>query len=68
MPLFEFDCAGCGARFEVLERRAGEQHRCPQCGGARIKKALSVFARAPAGRDATPPECGRGACPSCAVD
>ncbi|MGQ0614040.1 MAG: FmdB family zinc ribbon protein [Planctomycetaceae bacterium] len=68
MPLFEYDCQECAKRFEVLERRAGERHRCPHCGGARLKKALSVFASATAGRDAPPPECGKGACPSCAVD
>jgi len=68
MPLFEFECRGCGKRFEVLERRPGEKHTCPACGGARLTKAFSVFAPATGGREAPPPECGRGACPSCAVD
>ena len=30
MPIYEFECAMCGARFEELVR-AGERAPCPQC-------------------------------------
>ena len=31
MPLFDFKCAVCGQRFEVLVD-ADERARCPRCG------------------------------------
>jgi len=43
MPLFEYECTGCGNKFELLVR-GSEQPRCPACGGERVEKCLSVFA------------------------
>jgi putative FmdB family regulatory protein len=43
MPLFEYECRGCGRRFEHLTR-AGETPSCPSCEGADLQKLLSVFA------------------------
>jgi putative FmdB family regulatory protein len=43
MPLFEYECRGCGRRFEHLTR-AGDTPACPACHGADLQKLLSVFA------------------------
>lgn len=36
MPIYEFQCADCGARFEVRasfsEKDKGLKPKCPQCG------------------------------------
>jgi putative FmdB family regulatory protein len=61
MPIFEYACRGCGARFELLVR-GQEQPHCPTCESAALDKALSTFAvGATGGRDATsaPSACGR---------
>ena len=46
MPIFEYSCQDCGARFEKLVRRAGETAgiACPSCGESRLRQELSVFA------------------------
>jgi putative FmdB family regulatory protein len=43
MPLFEFECRGCGRRFEYLTRD-GQSPSCPACHGSDLQKQLSVFA------------------------
>jgi len=47
MPLYEFYCADCRAKFEVLSpyarAKAGEIV-CQKCHGTRVRKLLSVFA------------------------
>ncbi len=44
MPIFEYVCQVCGARFEklVLGSRS-VQIRCPQCGAEKAEKAISRF-------------------------
>jgi putative FmdB family regulatory protein len=43
MPLYEFDCRDCGARFE--ERTpAGGSAPCPACGGERTARTFSPIA------------------------
>ncbi len=59
MPLFEYVCAQCGWRFEVLVRGA-EKPACPACRSDRLEKQLSVFAVNTRGREA-----GRAARPAC---
>jgi putative FmdB family regulatory protein len=46
MPLYEFDCRECGARFEKLVPKAGETRglKCPACGGRRLEERISAFA------------------------
>jgi len=43
MPLFEFECRGCGTRFELLVR-TGDSPACPSCRSADIERLLSMFA------------------------
>jgi putative FmdB family regulatory protein len=46
MPLYEYECAGCGRRFSILVRGAsgGAPRTCPECGGADLRRAVSSFA------------------------
>jgi len=43
MPLFEFECRGCGQHFEYLTRD-GQSPACPACKGEDLQKLLSAFA------------------------
>jgi putative FmdB family regulatory protein len=40
VPLYEFDCCACGARFEEVVP-AGWAAPCPACGGERVNRAFS---------------------------
>jgi putative FmdB family regulatory protein len=40
MPLFEFECRGCGERFEAFVT-ADRKPACPACRGAELRKLLS---------------------------
>ena len=34
MPLYEYECAKCGHRFEKIEKHtAPHRQKCPKCGG-----------------------------------
>jgi putative FmdB family regulatory protein len=69
MPLFEYDCKGCGARFEALVRSAEDRPRCPKCNGKRLEKRFSTFAAATKGSaPEAPPACGQGACSACTLE
>ncbi len=74
MPLFEYTCKRCDSDFELLVR-GDEQPQCPQCGGHRLEKHLSVPAAHSAGAKSLPvcggmpgpggcgyPQCGMGGC------
>ena len=46
MPLYEYACANCGHRFEILQR-IGEGHEgltCPNCDAPEVEKQYSTFA------------------------
>lgn len=47
MPIYEFFCADCQAKFEILSPyarvKAGEIV-CQKCHGAQVRRLLSVFA------------------------
>ena len=69
MPLYEFQCKGCGHEFEDLVL-GSSCPVCPSCNGQRLERLLSVFAvngtaddpmpaRAPAEAAATPGGRGR---------
>ena len=46
MPLYEYRCAACGRRFEVLQRvgAGAEGLTCPGCGRPDPEKQFSTFA------------------------
>ena len=45
VPLYEFDCPTCGARFEELVP-PGCTAPCPACGGERVRRVFSPIAEA----------------------
>ena len=51
MPLYEYHCADCGSRFEVLQRlgQGPEGLECPDCGKTEVEKEYSTFAGSVAG-------------------
>lgn len=44
MPIYEFQCASCGERFEELSPAGTESADCPACGTAGAERKLSGFA------------------------
>ncbi len=42
MPLYEYLCRDCEQEVEVLVRGTEEKPECPDCGGAKLMKLLSV--------------------------
>lgn len=45
MPIFEYTCQECSQRFEELTLTSKQTApHCPHCGGAKVEKAISVFA------------------------
>jgi putative FmdB family regulatory protein len=44
MPLYEFECHGCGTRFERLVRGPESSTTCPSCNSSEIERLLSLFA------------------------
>lgn len=51
MPLYEYHCAECGSRFEVLQRvgQGAAGLECPACGKTDVRKEHSTFAGSVAG-------------------
>lgn len=43
MPIFEYECAQCHEKFEMLVFRSDEQVTCPNCGSDGVQKVMSVF-------------------------
>lgn len=43
MPLYDYDCAACGRRFETIHGVYGDPPQdCPLCGSGPVRKALSA--------------------------
>lgn len=74
MPLYEYDCAECKARFELLvaTTQDADRARCPKCGSRKTERILSTFAAHSGKPSAALPRGGCGRCgdPSgpCALD
>lgn len=47
MPVYEFRCQGCGAKFSALIGMTAEpdDDRCPTCGSPEVLRLVSRFAR-----------------------
>jgi putative FmdB family regulatory protein len=48
MPIYEFECDGCGRRFEELVHSGATGLACPACGSTRTRRLLSTVS--PPGR------------------
>lgn len=45
MPLYDYDCAACGRRFEVIHGvHADPPSSCPLCGSGPVRKAIVAAA------------------------
>jgi len=44
MPIFEFQCRECGAKFEKIVSSASGKVSCKNCDSTKVSKLLSVFA------------------------
>ena len=63
MPIFEYQCRSCGAKFEKVVSSAEAAATCKECGSPRVEKLLSVFAVVGGSRSTAAPEPGPcGAC------
>lgn len=49
VPIYEYECEGCGARFEELVATMDADAACPECGSARTRRLIST-SLAPPGR------------------
>jgi putative FmdB family regulatory protein len=51
MPIFEYLCDACGAKFEkLILRQADEAIACPRCGQERVTRQVSAFLAPVAGK------------------
>jgi putative FmdB family regulatory protein len=41
MPIYEFECGECGARFEELVAGEADSVVCEACGSARVRRLIS---------------------------
>lgn len=61
MPIYEFKCGKCGARFDFLAKRFSDRpEACPECGASAPVKQLSTFSAHVASGSGT----GAAACPA----
>lgn len=66
MPLYEYECGACGARFErLVSIAAADGASCPHCGAAQVRRLLSVIAGVTGRAEAPAATCGGGACAHC---
>ena len=65
MPIFEYKCADCGAKFDELVGSPDEEVPCPKCKSEKTEKQLSVFAASVSsgsGNLPSMPSCARPGC------
>ena len=66
MPIYEYLCQDCGAKFEKLVRRSADapETECPSCGQKHLKQEYSTFAAHANGPSKSPemPPCAGGQC------
>ena len=57
MPLYEYACASCRHRFEILQRINQDSGglACPQCGSESLEKQFSTFSSTAAGASSSAP-------------
>lgn len=65
MPMFEYLCLDCGAKFEELVTSNADSVECPKCHSPKAERQLSVFAAgASGGTSGSLPSCARPGCGS----
>ncbi|HZP67254.1 MAG TPA: zinc ribbon domain-containing protein [Rudaea sp.] len=43
MPIYEFECATCGDRFDRLQKLSDpDPERCPQCGASSVRRRVTA--------------------------
>jgi putative FmdB family regulatory protein len=43
MPIYEFECSSCGARFDRLQKLSDpDPDTCPECGAPQVKRRLTA--------------------------
>jgi len=69
MPIYEFHCEKCQTDFEQLFRtmEANPDARCPECGGKRVHRKLSLFGMSSSSRGEPGRSSGRSGCSSCSA-
>ncbi len=74
MPLYDYKCADCSHRFELLvgQTMEGPKMLCPSCGSRNIKRILSTFSvssgqGSPSSGNDFGGSCTGGTCPTCPV-
>jgi len=68
MPIYEYECRACEAKFEQLQRTMSSDAKvkCPECGSVKTARALSVFAvGGESGGKRSAPAAGPGMCGRC---
>ncbi|OYD15207.1 hypothetical protein CH330_06280 [candidate division WOR-3 bacterium JGI_Cruoil_03_51_56] len=65
MPIYEYKCQKCGARFEQLLKRADEKVSCPECGSFELEKLFSYLGGVRGGDSSgsSSSSCPTGTCP-----
>lgn len=43
MPIYEYQCAACGHRFERIMKSGAEAPACPACSATETKKIVAPF-------------------------
>ena len=51
MPIYEYECEGCGKKFEVRQSigQDGSELQCPSCGASSPRRVFSCFVSSVAG-------------------
>ena len=68
MPIYEYRCEDCGAKFEKLVRRSEDAPgiECPSCGKTHLNQEFSTFAAHAAdyskNSSSEMPSCPKGGC------
>jgi putative FmdB family regulatory protein len=46
LPIYEYECLNCGARFELLRGISDSDRsiKCPKCGKEKVRRVFSTFA------------------------
>ena len=62
MPIFEYQCRDCGAKFERIVSSLREDVSCKECASPHVEQQLSVFAVSSATGDRSAVESGPCPC------